>query len=145
MRTSSMNKLLALSALVCTLGLAPQKADAVVILNGCAGGTFANDCGLNELLAGADFSVDNKRFTNWDLVLFGGTAMLDAGLIRVDPIDSRFNPGFMLTDTGTTLRATSVATSIQNELSFNVIVTGGDFAAITTASLSRSVRCPIRA
>ena len=120
MRTSGITKLAALSALVCALGVAPQKADAVIITTGCASAT---ECGLDELLAGGSFLVNQTRFANWDLALFDGR-LPDAASIRIAPIDLPLNPGFRLTDLRGTLRAANDDFT-RSDLSFNVIMESG--------------------
>ena len=120
MRTSGITKVAALSALVCALGAAPGKADAVVITTGCASAT---ECGLDELLAGGSFLVNQTRFANFDLALFDGR-LPTAASIRVTPIDQALNPGFTLTDLRGTLRAAD-GDLTRSDLSFNVIVESG--------------------
>jgi hypothetical protein len=116
MRTSMIRTVIASLAVVFSLGVAPEKANAAFVLNGCAGGTFGSACGLNELLSGGNFSVNDTQFTNWALSL----GSLNPSLIRVDPLDSFSSPGFTLTDTGNTLRATG-GSSTSNILSFNAV------------------------
>ncbi len=107
----------------------PQKAGAVVITNcGDAGSTFGTACGLNELIVGGSFTINDKLFSNWTLGLFGGQA-LSTELIRVDLIDNLGRPGFTLFDTGTAFRVENGVNS-RNELSFEVSITGGPFSII---------------
>src|SRR5688500_11082246 len=120
MRTSGITKVAALSALVCALGVAPQRADAVIMTTGCASRT---ECGLDELLAGGSCLVNQTRFANWDLALFDGR-LPDAASIRITPIDLPLNPGFRLSDLRGTLRAADGDLS-RSDLSFNVTVESG--------------------
>ena len=120
MRTSGITKLAALSAMVCALGGAPGQADAVVVTTGCASAT---ECGLDELLAGGSFLINDTRFTNFSLALFDGR-LPTAASIRVTPLDQPLNPGFRLADIGGTLRAAD-GDLTRSDLSFNVIMEGG--------------------
>jgi hypothetical protein len=120
MRTSGMSKIVALSALVCALGVAPGKADAVVVTSGCA----AADCTLSELLGGGSFLIKGTRFANWSLDPNGPP--LDPSAIRITPLDQALNPGFRLTDVGLppTLRSADGALT-RSELSFSVTMESG--------------------
>ncbi len=123
-------KLVAFAAVVIfgVPGLGPDKAHATTMSVGCAGGTFGADCGLDELIAGGSFTINDKLFTNWRLQLFSGRLM-DASVIRVDFIDSISNPGFVLTDTENTWRAEDGDVT-QNDLFFLVTVTGGPLSIV---------------
>jgi len=112
-------------ALSCLLGVAPQNAGAAVVLNGCAGGSFGDACSLAELVSGGSFVINETRFSNFGLEVFGGQA-LNAAVIRTDFIDSRLNPGFRLVDTGGTLAFANGASTFSN-LFFDVSVLSGDF------------------
>jgi hypothetical protein len=94
-----MGGLAAAAALSCLLGAAPQLAAAAVQLNGCAGGSFGDACSLGELVAGGSMEIDGVRFSGFGLESVAGRA-LDAGVIRVDPLDALGNPGFRLVDFG---------------------------------------------
>jgi hypothetical protein len=83
---------------------APQAAQAAVQSAGCAGGSFADACGLDELVAGGSLVVGGVRFSNFVLGLNDGR-LLDASAIRIDAIDDPAGKGFTLVDVGQTLRA----------------------------------------
>jgi hypothetical protein len=114
MKKSVGTKFLCAASLALSLAT-PGIGGAAVALNGCAGGTFGNDCGLNELLAGGSFSVNGTQFTTFSLDTFARP--LDTSVIRVAPIDSLASPGFTLVDTGGTLRAAN-GDLTDNTLSF---------------------------
>jgi hypothetical protein len=114
MKRSAGTKFLCAAALALSLAT-PCIGSASVALNGCAGGTFGSDCGLNELLAGGSFSVNGTQFTTFSLDTFARP--LDTSLIRVAPIDSLASPGFTLIDAGGTLRAAN-GDLTDNTLSF---------------------------
>lgn len=124
MKHSTMHALAGAAALLCTIGLAPPPTHAAVILNGCAGGSFADACGLDELVAGGSIVINDKRFSNFTLSVFAGRP-LDAALIRVDAIDTVLTPGITLVDTGTTMRAEN-GDATQNDFSFDVTIEAGN-------------------
>jgi hypothetical protein len=71
------------------LWLAAAPAEAIVVLTGCAGGDFGDDCSMAELLAGGSIRVDDKLFDNWRdyAAQFTGDGFpVDADTIRVLPI-----------------------------------------------------------
>ena len=137
MRVLDIGKLAGTATLLCALGLAPQHAGAAVVLNGCAGGSFGADCGLDELIAGGSIAIDNTQFSSFTLTDFGAGRLLDASLIRVDPLAVFLNPGLTFVDTGGTLRAADGQFTLNN-LGFNVTVVAGDLK-IAGNSLSVAV------
>jgi hypothetical protein len=118
------------------LALAASHAGAAVTSTGCAGGSFGDACGLDELLAGGTLVVDGYRFSNFTLSLNGGT-LLGASQIRVDAIDSAIGPGFSFVDLTNAMRQVNGGLS-SNNLGFDVtaVATG---AAIRGASLGADV------
>ena len=135
MKSGRITGLAGAMALSCLLG-APQLAGAAVVLNGCSGGAFGDACSLAELVGGGSMVINETRFSNFSLDLFAGQA-LNAAVIRVDPIETRFNPGFSLADTGGTLSLTNASTL--NNLGFNVSIVPGNLLWLKDSSLAMAV------
>jgi len=124
MKSSASGAMAGAAMILCTLGVSPAPANAAVLLSGCAGGSFADACSLEELVGGGSITINDKLFSNFSLSLFGGRP-LDASVIRVDTIDSMLAPGITLVDTGGTMRAED-GDATQNDFSFDVSIIAGN-------------------
>ena len=124
MKTTYVGKLAGAAAVIGMLGMAPPQAGAAVLLNGCAGGDFGAGCSLAELVGGGTININDTLFSNFSLSLLFGRPV-DASVVRVDPIDALYNPGFTLVDTGSTLRTVN-GDLTQNDFSFDVSVVAGN-------------------
>lgn len=121
---------------VAVLAVAASQAGAAVSSSGCAGGSFGDACGLDELLAGGSLVVDGYRFSNFTLSLNGGT-LLAASRIRVDAIDSLTGPGFSFVDLSNAMRSVNGGLT-SNNLGFDVTAVASG-ATIRGASLGADV------
>jgi hypothetical protein len=139
MKTSNIGKLAGIAALLCTFGLVPQPAGAAVILTGCAGGSFNNDCGLDELLAGGSITINETRFSNFSIATLFGSRPIASSQVRVDTLDDqRYNPGLTLVDTGNTLLAAN-GDFTQSNLTFTVSILPGSNIQIKDNSLAVAI------
>lgn len=80
-----LRKLLVLAGLAFLLLMRPARADALVILTGCADPAF---CTLQELLDGGSIRIDDKLFDNfrdYSSVVGGGASPVDPSLVFVFP------------------------------------------------------------
>lgn len=109
--------------LAAALLAAPQPGQAAVQTTGCAGGSFGDSCGLDELVGGGSITVGGYTFSNFALTLNAGR-LATAGAIRVDAIDGAGGSGFALIDTGPTLRASS-GDLTSNNIGFNITSVAG--------------------
>lgn len=99
------------TAAICALfvtALSASEVKALIVTSGCTGGDFGNQCSLAELTAGGSFRINDKVFDSWSLSALGiglpNPPTTNRQVIRVDQIDSLFNPGFTLVDTANTWR-----------------------------------------
>ena len=118
-------KLAGVALALSILGFLPQPSEAAVILNGCAGGSFGAACGLDELLNGGSINIDGTLFSNFTFTDLGGSKVLNAGLVRVDSINTSLNPGLTLVATNGAM-SVSNGDSILSNLGFNVSVVSGN-------------------
>lgn len=122
MRASRLSGLMTTLALLAVLGLAPTPASAVVVLTGCAGGAFGDDCSLGELATGGSILIDDKLFDAWGFSLVTTT---DADDILVTPTgEGTSTLGVRYTAFGTAWEA-SGPEIILDELFYSVSVVSG--------------------
>ena len=125
MRISNLSSLASVAAICTAFGLAPQQSSAAVVLNGCDGVDFGAACSLAELIGGGTMNINDTLFSGFSLNNLFATRLLNTSAVRVDPIDTLYNPGFTLVDTGNTLRAVN-GDLTQNDFSFDVAVIAGN-------------------
>ena len=78
------------AAAMLAIAAPPPSAHALVLLTGCAGGDFGDDCSVAELVAGGSIQVDNSIFDSWSYSE-NGIAATD---IRVTPLgEGSSDPG----------------------------------------------------
>lgn len=112
----------ALVTLAAAVMLAQPSRASVILSCGDEQSNFGLACGLDELGQGGSFVIRDKRFEQW---IVSSQDRIIADRIRVDPIDSKHNPGFMLVDTADVWRVTGPGDPVLLSLDFTVIVLDG--------------------
>ena len=102
-------------------------ANAAVLLTGCSGGAFGDDCSLGELVSGGSITIDDKLFDGWGfmasprtdsndiLVEATGSGTLTQGLV--------FTPFFGAWDH-------SDGDTSTDRITYSVSVTGGPYEIV---------------
>lgn len=122
-----------------------QRASAVPIFSGCAGGDFGSGCSLAELNAGGSIQIGDILFDNWDVDLVAGSLKLIAvnaigggsqspgpGLLFGGPgVVSNGSIGFEMNYDVSTIGGTPILTGYELTMGFiQRVGTAGGFTAM---------------